>query len=41
MFSQLLSLHEMQQNELRDAPDGRMLKVRKKHEAEGYGAHGS
>ena len=41
MFSQLLSLHEMQQNELRDAPAGRMLKVRKTHEAEGYGARGS
>ena len=31
----------MQQDELKDAPAGRVLKVRKTHEAEGYGAHGS
>ena len=41
MFSQLLLLHEMQQNELKEAPVGRMLKVRITFEAEGYGARGS
>ena len=31
----------MQQDELRDAPVGRMLKVRNPHKAEGYGVRGS
>ena len=41
MFSQLILLHEMQQNELKDVPVGCMLKVRKTFEAEGYVARGS